>query len=137
MLTFLTGLKNDIFWSETGSGFGEPGRLSHKLPINSKKLPLIAFKSCLKVAFFLKLPKSCYFFYLFALEVGFIAVFTGRIRLEFSFSSYFSFFGDSERFVPSLLVSAIGLIGPSSAGSSQLESESMTVLSGNFEKRVM
>ena len=61
MLTFLTGLKNDMFWSETGSGFREPGRLSHKLPINSKKLPLIAFKSCLKVAFFLKLPKSLMF----------------------------------------------------------------------------
>jgi len=33
---------------------------------------------------------------LFALEVGFIAVFTGGIRPDFSFSSYFSFFGSSE-----------------------------------------
>ena len=37
------------------------------------------------------------FFYLFALENDFIAVFTAElIRLEFSFSSYFSFFRESK-----------------------------------------
>ena len=57
---------------------------------------------------------------MFALEVGFIAVFTLRIRLHFSLSSYFSFFGGSKIFPQpfrnfSFLSdsSSVGLIGPS------------------------
>ena len=53
-------------------------RLSHTLPINSQKVANKSVK---------KLLKSCYFFYLFALEVGVVAVFTGRICLDFSFST--------------------------------------------------
>ena len=55
-----------------------------------------------------------FFFYLFAPKVGFIAVFTGRIRLDFPVSSYLDFSGVA-RFAPILLISALGLIGPSSA----------------------
>ena len=53
-------------------------RLSHTLPINSQKVANKSVK---------KLLKSCYFFYLFALEVGVVAIFTGRICLDFSFST--------------------------------------------------
>ena len=47
----------------TGSAQGTKGRLSHKLPMNPKKLPIKVSKSCQKVAE--KLPKFSCFSYLF------------------------------------------------------------------------
>ena len=83
-------------------------RLSQKLSINSQKVGDESVQKLLKNCYFIfkvtekllnskKLPNSCYFFfYLIALEVGFMEVFTRRISLDFSFSSYFSFFESSE-----------------------------------------
>ena len=66
-------------------------RFGHKLPINSQKVGDKSVQKLLKSCYFIfKVAESCwivaFFFYLFALEVGFIAVFTSRIPLYFSFS---------------------------------------------------
>ena len=66
-------------------------RLSHKLPINSQKVADKSVAKLLKSCYFIfKVAQKFIFFYLFALEFGFIAVFTAGICLDFSFSSYFS-----------------------------------------------
>ena len=69
-------------------------RLSDKLPINSQK---VADKSVSK------LLKSCYFIFKVAQKFIFftclllkLVLLLSGIRLDFSFSSYFSFFGGSE-----------------------------------------
>ena len=78
-------------------------RLSHKLPINfqtAAKSCSFIFKVTKKLLNFETVEWCCRmvasFFCLFVPEVSFIAVSTRLIRLDFSFSRYFSFFGGSE-----------------------------------------
>ena len=98
-------------------------RLSHKLPINSQK---VADKSVSK------LLKSCYFIFKFAQKFIFFTCLHFKLVLLLSLPPGFVWIFLSlailARFLPSLLASAIGLIGPSSARFSQLESESLAVL---------
>lgn len=93
---------DQVFAIITGS------RIRHKLPKNShkafanKSVQKLLKSSCFifevaeKLPIFEKVAEQLLLLYLFALEVGFIAVFTRRIRLYFSFSSYLSFFRGSE-----------------------------------------
>ena len=103
-------------------------RLSHKLPINSQKVADKSVSKLLKSCHFIfKVAQKFIFFtclhlklvLLLSLPPGFVWIFLSLAILAFS---------GVARFAPSLLASAIGLIGSSSASSSQLESESMTVL---------
>ena len=109
-------------------------RLSHKLPINSQKVADKSVRKLLKSCYFIfkvakNLPNSCCSFstwlhlklvLLRFLPAEFVWIFLSLISVILAFSVV-------ARFVPSLLASSIGLIRPSSARSSQLESESLTV----------
>ena len=103
-------------------------RLSHKLPINSQKVADKSVSKLLKSCYFIfKVAKKFIFFtcmllklvLLLSLPPGFVWIFLSLAILAFS---------GVARFAPSLLASAVELIEPSSARSSQLESESVAVL---------
>ena len=109
-------------------------RLSHKLPINSQK---VADKSVSK------LLKSCHFIFKVAQKFIFSTCLHFKLVLLLSLPPEFVWiflslailaFSGVARFAPSLLASAVGLIGPSSVRSSQLESESLAVLAAILKK---